>query len=217
MKINTHKMTVAALCLLPICSVWAEMTDDVIQIQSKWAEVNYMEDGDAKEKAFEKLSQAATQVAMQKQNQPEGLVWEGIVYSSYAGAKGGLGALGLAKHAKNSYEAAIAIDGDALNGSAYTSLGVLYSKVPGWPIGFGSDKKAMQFLQKGLEKNPNGIDSNYFFAEFLYEEEEDYTKAKQYLLKAKAAAPRLDRPKADIGRQKEIDYLMAEIEEELAD
>ena len=217
MKKNINKITLMALAMIASNQTIAAMTEDVKSIQSQWEEVNYMADGDAKEKAFEQLSQAATQVAMQKQNQPEGLIWEGIVYSSYAGAKGGLGALGLAKHAKKSYEAAIAIDGDVLNGSAYTSLGVLYSKVPGWPIGFGSDKKAMEFLQKGLEKNPDGIDSNYFFAEFLYEEEEDYPKAKQYLLKAQAAAPRIDRPKADAGRHKEIAALMLEVEEELAD
>ncbi|MCB1583908.1 MAG: hypothetical protein R3E90_09460 [Marinicella sp.] len=212
-----NKISLLALATVLSNQSMAAMTEEVKQIQSQWAVVNYMADGDAKEKAFEQLSQAATQVAMQKQNQPEGLIWEGIVYSSYAGAKGGLGALGLAKHAKKSYEAAIAMDGDVLDGSAYTSLGVLYSKVPGWPIGFGSDKKAMEFLQKGLEKNPDGIDANYFFAEFLYEEEEDYPKAKEYLMKAKAAAPRADRPNADKGRHIEIAKLMVEIEEELAD
>ncbi len=217
MKNIIKKVTLLTLATFASNQSLAAMTDEVKHIQSQWAVVNYMADGDAKEKAFEQLSQAATQVAMQQRNQPEGLIWEGIVYSSYAGAKGGLGALGLAKHAKKSYEAAIEIDGDALDGSAYTSLGVLYSKVPGWPIGFGSDKKAMEFLQKGLEKNPDGIDSNYFLAEFLYEEEEDYPKAKEYLIKAKAAAPRTDRPKADAGRRQEIADLMLEIEEELND
>jgi hypothetical protein len=216
------KRSIQKLCMLSVLTVvtapsWAELTSEVKNIQSQWAEVNYMPDGDAKEQAFEKLSLAATQVALKKANQPEALVWEGIVYSSYAGAKGGLGALSLAKHAKKSYEEAISIDGDAMNGSAYTSLGVLYSKVPGWPVGFGSDKKALQFLKQGLEKNPDGIDSNYFYAEFMFEEEDDYLTAKQYLLKAKMAPPRPDRPKADSGRHQEISRLMAQVEEQLAD
>jgi tetratricopeptide (TPR) repeat protein len=198
------------------------MTDEVKHIQSRWAEVNYMPSNndnqeEAKEKAFEQLSIMATQAALKKENQPEALVWEGIVYSSYAGAKGGLGALSLAKHAKASYEEAIRIDADALDGSAYTSLGVLYSKVPGWPVGFGSDKKALQFLEKGLAKNPDGIDANYFYAEFMFEEEEDYRKAKQHLLKAMQAAPRPDRLNADEGRHQEITRLMAQVDAELTD
>jgi hypothetical protein len=212
-----------SLFLLLISSaVWAELTDEVKQVRDQWAEVNYMPadtdaQQEAKEASFEKLAQLATQVALKKANQPEALVWEGIVYSSYAGAKGGLGALGLAKHAKKSYEAAIQMNGDVLDGSAYTSLGVLYSKVPGWPIGFGSDKKALEYLQKGLQHNPEGIDSNYFFAEFLFEEEEDYQAARQHLLKARNAAPRPDRAKADAGRLEDISRLMAQVEEELAD
>ena len=222
MKLNKMKIRLFATLILSASVSWAELTDEVKQVQVKWAEVNYMptqtdKQQEAKEKAFERLSQWATQVAMRKENQPEALVWEGIIYSSYAGTKGGLGALGLAKHAKHSYEEAIKIDGDAMQGSAYTSLGVLYSKVPGWPIGFGSDKKAMKYLQKGLEQNPEGIDSNYFYAEFLFEEEDEYLKAKHYLLKAQQAAPRPDRPKADQGRHQDIIKLMAQVEEELAD
>jgi len=203
-------------------SALAELTQAVKEIQTQWAAVNYMPENSneqeaAKEAAFAKLSTIATQVALNKENLPEALVWEGIVYSSYAGAKGGLGALSLAKHAKKSYEEAIAINGDAMNGSAYTSLGVLYSKVPGWPLGFGSDKKALQYLERGLANNPDGIDSNYFYAAFMYEEEDDYLKAKKHLLKAKQAAPRPDRPKADEGRHQEIAQLMIQVEKELSD
>ena len=55
----------------------------------------------------------------------EPLIWEGIVISSLAGAKGGLSALGLVKQARVRYEAAMKIDDKALDGSAYNSLGVL--------------------------------------------------------------------------------------------
>ncbi|MFC3193974.1 hypothetical protein ACFODZ_06955 [Marinicella sediminis] len=217
-----HHILYTACLLFGSLAAQAELTDEVRQIQSQWAMVNYLptasnEQQEAKEAAFEKLAQMATQVALKESNLPEALVWEGIVYSSYAGAKGGLGALSLAKHARKSYEAAIEMDGDVLNGSAYTSLGVLYSKVPGWPIGFGSDKKAMEYLKKGLQLNPRGIDSNYFFAAFLFEEEGDYQAAKQYLLTARMAPPRPDRPNADAGRQQEISQLMAQVEKELAD
>ena len=47
-----------------------------------------------------------------------------------------------------------------LDGSAYNSLGVLYYKVPGWPVGFGDKAKARELLQKALAINPKGIDAN---------------------------------------------------------
>ena len=44
--------------------------------------------------------------------------------------------------------AAEKINPAALNGSAYNSLGSLYAKVPGWPIGFGDKAKASVNYQK---------------------------------------------------------------------
>ena len=142
------------------------------------------------------------------------LIWRGIIKSTYAGAKGGLGALSLAKSSKADLEAALAIDPQALDGSAYTSLGTLYCHVPGWPIGFGDDKKAEKLLLKALAINPDGIDSNYFYADYLIGKKR-YQDARTYLLKAKTAAPRINRPLADAGRQKEISQALAVIEQKL--
>ena len=66
-------------------------------------------------------------------------VWRpaGSRHHAWAGAKGGLSALNLVKQAKGLYESALKLQPDALDGSAYNSLGVLYYKVPGWPVGFG--------------------------------------------------------------------------------
>lgn len=212
-----YKLLLVSSFLLVNQNLNAAMTNEIKAIQSRWAEVNYMPDSDAKQQAFEKLAKSATQVTLNKHNLPEALVWEGIVYSSYAGAKGGISALGLAKKARKSYEAAIAMDANVLDGSAYTSLGVLYYKVPGWPLGFGSDKKAQEYLQKGLALNPEGIDSNYFYAEFLYEEEDDLVMAQKYLNIAAVAKDRPNRPQADIGRRQEIKQLMTAIDKALND
>jgi tetratricopeptide (TPR) repeat protein len=193
----------------------AQMTDAIADIQTQWAIVNYQTVEDDQEGAFEKLAKTATQMVLNNPKNAHALVWEGIVYSTYAGVAGTFSAGKLAKTAKKSFEAAMKIDGSALNGSAYTSLGVLYYKVPGWPLSFGSDKKAMEYLKKGLEYNPTGIDSNYFYAEYLLDEEDDYIKAKKHALIAKNAAPRPERPLADKGRQAEIETLIAKINKEL--
>jgi len=202
------------LIFVSVC-VHAQMNDAVLNLQKQWAIVNYQIPKDQQEDAFEKLAKIATQVVVNNPKNPHALVWEGIIYSTYAGVAGTFSAGKLAKHAKISYEKAISIDGSVLKGSAYTSLGVLYYKVPGWPLSFGNNKKAVKNLKKGLELNPNGIDSNYFYADYLYDEEDDYQAAKKYLTTAQNAPERSTRPLADSGRHKEIKQLMQKIENKL--
>ena len=126
----------------------------------------------------------------------EVLIWSGIVKSTYAGAKGGLGALSFAKASKADLEKALALNADALQGSAYTSLGALYYSVPGWPIGFGDDDKAEELLKKALALNPDGIDSNYFYGCYLITEGRN-EEARTYLLKAQQAPARPGRTVRD--------------------
>jgi tetratricopeptide (TPR) repeat protein len=193
----------------------AAFNAELLSIQQAWARVNYETPaGDPREQAFEALEKRAEKFVQQNPGRAEALIWEGIIESSYAGAKGGLGALGLAKEARGNLEAALKINPTALDGSAYTSLGTLYYKVPGFPVGFGDHDKARQMLKKALELNPNGIDPNYFYGEFLYEEGE-YAKALQYLDKASKSAPRPGRELADKGRRAEIAALSAKVKEKM--
>jgi Tfp pilus assembly protein PilF len=142
-------------------------------------------------------------------------VWEGIVVSSWAGEKGGLGALGLVKDAKALYERALGIAPEALDGSAYNSLGVLYYKVPGWPIGFGDRKRADELLQSALKLNPKGIDPNFFYGEFLLEQKRP-ADALVYLDRALQAPARPGRQIADAGRREEARALIEKAREKLA-
>ena len=184
------------------------------QLMRQWAHVNYELKGDDQEDAFAELAKNAQAYSKTHPDEAEGHIWSGIIHSSYAGAKGGLGALGLAKEAKKDFEMAMSINGQALQGSAYTSLGTLYAQVPGWPIGFGDDEKAQELFKKSLAINPDGIDINYFYAQFLYDERK-YKQAKAHLLRAQAAAPRAERPLADKYRQQEVAQLLAKVERKL--
>jgi len=189
---------------------------ELLSIQQSWAKVNYETPaGDERAKAFDALEKRAEGFVKQHPGRAEALIWEGIIESSYAGAKGGLGALGLAKEARGNLEAALKLDPSALDGSAYTSLGTLYFKVPGFPLGFGDHDKARELLTKALEINPNGIDPNYFFAEFLYEQG-DYAKALQHLDRASKAPPRPGRELADKGRQADIAALAAKVKAKMS-
>jgi tetratricopeptide (TPR) repeat protein len=188
----------------------AEFDTELLAIQTHWADANYSRDGEAKETAFDNLEAQAAAFSARYPDRAEPLIWEGIVLSTAAGVKGGLGALGLAKQSRAKLESALKIDPDALQGSAYTSLGTLYHKAPGFPIAFGSDKKAREFLEKALTINPTGIDPNYFYGEFLYDEGE-YPAARQHLETALEASPRPNRLTADEGRRREIRALLGKI------
>jgi len=212
---KTPRILVAALFAVafagPAFADDAAFNAELLSIQQAWAKVNYeTPEGAARAQAFGQLEQRAEQFVRQHPGRAEALIWEAIVESSYAGAKGGLGALSLAKEARGNLEAALKINPKALDGSAYTSLGTLYYKVPGFPLGFGDHDKAGKLLTKALELNPNGIDPNYFYGEFLFEQGK-YGEALKYLDKAARAAPRPGRESADKGRHAEINALTAKV------
>lgn len=201
-------LIVAGLVSIP---GWAaDLDHELLGIQQRWAEIQYQLPEDEKEKAFETLAGKTEAFVASYPERAEPLIWQGIVLSTYAGAKGGLGALGLVKDARKSLEAAIAIDPGALEGSAYTSLGSLYYQVPGWPLAFGDDDKARMYLQKALELNPEGIDPNYFFGDFLREQDKP-ERARIYLQKVLSAPDRPGRELADSGRRKEAQRLLDQL------
>jgi tetratricopeptide (TPR) repeat protein len=186
---------------------------ELAAVQAAWAAANYATPaGEARIQAFEALSKRAQALVEAFPARPEPLIWQGIVLSTYAGAKGGLGALSFAKQSRTALEAAMKLDPQALQGSAYTSLGTLYYKVPGFPIGFGNKSKAREYLQHALAINPEGVDPNFFYGEFLFEQDE-YGQALEHLQKALHAPPRPGRELADAGRRKEIEALIARVQE----
>lgn len=201
------KAWILPLLLLPLTAL-AGLDEDVGALQNEWAQIKYRRPAAEQEKAFAALTKNADAVRGRYAGRAEPQIWYGIIAASYAGARGGLGALSLAKDAKKAFEQALELDPKALDGSAYTSLGSLYYQVPGWPIGFGSDDKARELLEKALALNPDGIDSNYFLGDFLYRRG-DSAGARRALQKALQAPPRPQRALADEGRRKEIEALLA--------
>jgi len=193
----------------PFVLAASSVEDAVKELQHEWETIKYTLPQAQQEKMFEQLAAKAHAASEAHPGRAEPLVWEGIIMSSWAGAKGGIGALGIAKKAKARYEAAMKIKPDVLDGSAYNSLGVLYYKVPGWPVGFGDDKKAQELLQKALAINPQGIDPNFFYGEYLMEQGKP-AEAVAYLTRALQAPPRPGREIADTGRREEARKLLEE-------
>ena len=187
-----------------------EIDPAVAEIQHRWEVIQYQTPAREKRASFEELAEQATGLATAKPDRPDVLIWEGIVLSSLAGEKQGLdklSALGLIKRARERYETAIRIDAGALNGSGLNSLGVLYAKAPGWPLSFGDKAKAEENFLAALQRNPAGIDANYFYGEFLLEQGKAGL-AIEHLERALKASPRPGRQIADEGRRKEVIALL---------
>jgi tetratricopeptide (TPR) repeat protein len=205
-------LSILALSLL---SAAASAQDDglakgILEIQHEWAHIHYQLPEGQQADAYTQTEAKADTLIKQYPEHAEPLVWKAIVISTHAGVKGGLGALSMVRDARDLLEQAQKIDPDALQGSIYTSLGSLYYQVPGWPLGYGNDKKAKEFLTKALAINPDGIDPNYFYGDFLYQQG-DYPAALTALEKALHAPARPERPLADEGRRKEAQAIIDKI------
>ncbi|NHA16000.1 TRAP transporter TatT component family protein [Thioalkalivibrio sp. XN279] len=199
------------LGLLACTQVVASPDEDLVRpLQQRWAEIKYTLPEQEQAAQYHALAESAHQLSAAHPNNAAVLIWEGIILSSEAGASGGLGALSKAKEARRLLEESLKLDEAALQGSAYTSLGTLYAKVPRWPVGFGSREKAEEMFQKALAINPDGIDPNFFYGEYLLDHK-NLTEARRYLEAALEAPPRDGRALADEGRRREAQVLLSQV------
>lgn len=203
-----------ALSLMVSGFASASTADALVRpLQERWAEIKYRQPEKAQAEQYRALAVQARKLVESNPGMAELLIWEGIVLSSEAGARGGLGALSLVKEARDRLDEALKLDDKALNGSAYTSLATLYAKVPGWPIGFGDKERAEEYFKKTLAINPGGIDPNFFYGEYLVERER-IKEARVHLEAALKAPPRPGRELADSGRRQEIQALLQKLDKE---
>ena len=185
----------------------------IAKLQHDWATAYYKTPEKDKEAAFEKLVKEAHEVSAANPGRAEPLIWEGIITSTLAKYQSSFSAGGTAKVARDLLLAAEKIDANALHGSVLTSLGSLYYKVPRF-ISFGDHGKARDYLERALKVNPDGIDPNFFYGEFMLEQG-NYTKAVEHLKKALSAPPRPGREDADEGRRKEIQQILKNAEQHM--
>jgi tetratricopeptide (TPR) repeat protein len=193
----------------------AQTADEVLAIQQSWDRINFTLSGSDQNDQMKALVGQCDTVIAALPEDPDAFIWCGIVNSTYAGMASSFSAMKYAKAARKDLEQAIELDPAALSGAAQTSLGTLYFKVPGWPIGFGSDDKAREYLLLGLTADPEGIVINYFYAEFLADNKE-YELAKTHLKLASEATPRAGRSIADTGRQAQVQALTESVNGALA-
>jgi tetratricopeptide (TPR) repeat protein len=183
------------------------------KIQKEWAISKYKSQSkNEKIDGYRKCANQAAELVKSYPDYAEGIIWQGICLSSEAELTK-LSALGKVKDAKKLFEKAVLINDQALDGSAYTNLAVLYHRVPGWPISFGDKNKAEEYFRKSISVPGNHIDALYFHA-LLLMDKKDYESALIHLNKA-LNSPNRNRPLADEMRKKEIAKKIEEVKEEL--
>lgn len=178
------KIFFVVFCLLFTSGCFADpMVNALQKIESKWALVEHTYAKDARKIAFQSLLKQTKTLTDKFQGKAEPLILQACIILTRAKIENSLAALSSVHKAKALLEKAITINPHADRGSAMVTLGVLYYKVPSWPIAFGDNEKAKKMLRKALEINPKGLDSNYFYAEFLLDQDKP-EQATTYLVKA---------------------------------
>ena len=212
--IRKAPLALAAAMLMTLAAPLAaadSLSHDVKAINDGWAHISYEVKGSSTQtKALDRLAQQAAALVQKYPGKAEPLVWQGVVISEQANRANIFHKLGLATRARDILTRAYAIDPKAAGGGAAMSLGVLYYKVPGWPVGFGDKQKAQELLKKALAINPSGIDPNYFYADYLVQTGSG-ADAVPYLERALAAPPRAGRQLADEGRRGEARQLLERV------
>ncbi len=114
------------------------------------------------------------------------------------------------RSARDILEKAEKIDAVTMDAGAPTTLGVLYYRVPGFPIGFGDKEKARHYLQEAVKNAPSGMDAHSFYGDFLYQQQE-YAEAKKVLERALSLPVLADRPIWDRSQRMAILELLAKM------
>jgi tetratricopeptide (TPR) repeat protein len=215
-------LTVTATLLLGALSVSAQagespsLKSELLRLAHDWEHVKLQViDRDDQERQMASLAQRAEKISQQYENIPDPIVWIGIITGEQASLANEndspLKALELAKRARDILEMVEKTDPATMDAGAPTTLGLLYDKVPGFPIGFGDKVKARLYLQEAVRYAPNGLDANYFYGDFLYRNGEQVEAVK--VLEHALTLPELsNRPIWDRSRRAEIRKILSELQ-----
>ncbi len=221
--ISFSKTFLAAACALAVAVPSAPalasdnpaMDASVARVQHEWERIKYQTKDPGQQHAqIEILARDAAAASARYPGRAEPLIWQGIAQSEQAAMSSGFSALADAKAARTTFEKAYQLDRTALEAGAPTSLGTLYYRVPGFPIGFGDKAKARHYLAEAVAIAPDSMDANYFYGDFLITQG-DYAAAGKVLQHALASPLHPDRPIWDAGRRAEIRALLAKVNAKL--
>lgn len=177
--------------------------ETIQKIKNQWEQIFYTTPEDQQVPQLKPLSAKADALIEQFPDFAEPLILAALIQCSLAANEGGFSALGYVKKARKFVERALRINPLAMDGSAYVILGNLYYRLPGWPISFGDNEIAKSYLETAVRLFPEGLDTNYFYGDFLLDEGSP-GEALPYLEKADTAPVRDDSRLSDLKLKEEL-------------
>ena len=82
------KKIILIFLILSNSVVYAGVSNEVKNLQTQWAKIKYNTPEKEQEKKFEQLLAKAEKLVIKHPGDVDTLIWEGIIRSTYAGAKG---------------------------------------------------------------------------------------------------------------------------------
>ncbi|WP_315706395.1 MULTISPECIES: tetratricopeptide repeat protein [unclassified Bradyrhizobium] len=206
MRARLHNLAYWIMLATSITAAPAHAAEDPLmtsirQIQTRWETIKFtVPEGDEQTRQMDALGSEVDALAAKYPDRVEAQIWDGIVTSERASMYSAFSALSLANRARDTLEKAYKMSPTALDGGAPTSLGVLYYRVPGFPVGFGDNSKARTLLEQATASAPNGLDAWYFYGDFLVSRGE-YARARDAFMHALSIPAHPDRPLWDKNRR----------------
>jgi tetratricopeptide (TPR) repeat protein len=188
---------------------------EILDIANAWAHVKFEEEDAARQqKEIAALAERASALIKKYPGRPEPVIWKGVLLSEGASMANEdhsmFTARSLAYEARDTLLEAEKIDPTALEAGAPASLGVLYYRVPSFPIGFGDTDLARKYLEEAVRNAPNGMDANYFYGDFL-NDRGDFAGAQRVWKHALTIPVNTERPVWDKARRQVIQENLAKL------
>lgn len=119
---------------------------------------------------FERCIAIADQAIALNPNDAKGLFWKAVAMGKMAEDSGIVNAFRMLRPMEKMLLKVVALDEKYENAGAHRALGRMYHKLPGFPISFGSNQKALAHLKRAHELFPRDVITRAFYAEVLYDE-----------------------------------------------
>lgn len=183
------------------------------EIESTWANIYYAVPVPQQGAAYAQLLEKTAQLDRRYPQATDVMFWQALIKASYAEHQEPFSALNTVQEARDLLVKIIELNPNTLKGAAYVVLGTLYHLTPPWPVAFGDEEEAEKLLQTALKINPNGLDSNFYYARFLLENNKA-EQARPYFAKASTAPIRPEQAFADTKLQEEAKYALTHVQDE---